>query len=479
MSQAEPQHADKDAMPSEYQRRPPSGGVGGELPNQHHRMKSRPMPTYTRGGYQYHVSYYPPSKTPIQSVVTTSFEEEREDGSGRRGHRHHLAPADYHAVMDRSHIEGRSPPHGGESNHTAFEVHVPNREEPSFGRDLPPRDMSPRDLPPIQENLDMRNPPHEIMISRTLRVPPSPRDHLGFNPPLLDRSFSEASSYNSHGSLKRSFWHHAKSGEEYQSGALPKDFLPPKRSKVSLQGRRDYVVTARTHSEEMNSPERSSTRLSPPRPQPSWASRAMSWEEAREEYYHRKAGGGELYPSSGSWTRSPTYREDVVGTHWADAPPMPSPRVRYSPMDSGRYDISPTGHSWSPRWHYQDEYWGRQPSMDEQKGMRFGPDSQERGYESLRRQNTFDSRSDGKPPVRFIDGPPMPTQAAMELSAPPLAHRAMPHKPQNGNFVNESVSNEKKGAIRLLALPEDRISLSETLCIVREVREAKNIVTLT
>ena len=93
--------------------------------------------------------------------------------------------------------------------------------------------------------------------------------------------------------------------------------------------------------------------------------------------------------------------------------------------------------------------------------------------------DAFDSRSDGKPPVRFIDGPPMPTQASMELSAPPLAHRAMPHKPQNGNFVNEPINVEKKGAIRLLALPEDRISLSETLCIVREVRETNALSIIT
>jgi hypothetical protein len=201
--------------------------------------------------------------------------------------------------------------------------------------------------------MNMRNPPHEVIVSRSMRVPPSPREQ----PLPLNRSHSEgiplaSSSFQSDGPLKRSFWHHAKSGDEYQN-SLPNEFMPPKRSKVAMDGRRDYVVTAsRTFSEDMHdsmhSPERNVR--SAPRPQPpaGWFNRGM-FGETRDDYYHRKSGGGELY--SGSWTRSPPYREGGplyreggTAPHWSDAPFMPSPRVRYPPGDGGRYDIPSQGH---------------------------------------------------------------------------------------------------------------------------------------
>lgn len=459
MSQVEPQLAHKDDHVSDFQGTAPTR-LAEHQQRQEMQMKSPAPPTYGRGGYEYHVSGYPFTKVPIRSVVTTSFsaDEEREDGLGRRGHRHY-----HHSELDRRQFEGRAPPQGTESGHNAFAPPLPQREEQQhLGRDLPPRKM-----PPIQESTDMRNPPHEIMVSRTLRVPPSPRAPPGLNPPSINRVYS-AASYNSRGSLKRNFWHHAKSGEEYPS-ALPKDFMPPKRTKVSLPGKRDYAVTARTHSDDMHVPENDAMRP-PIRSQPSW-SRALSW-EARDDYYHRKAG--EIYPV-GSWTRSPTYREDIVGTHWSDAPEMPSPRIRYATMDSGQYDLSPNGPSWSPRWQYQEEYWGRRSSTDEQKPLNLGTDSAPaRGYEVIKRQGTFESKVGDRPPMRFIDAPALPTQATMDLSSPTLGHRVLDRR-VTSSFGSDRDSIRETGSIRLLALPDDRISLSETLCIVREVSFANMI----
>lgn len=449
-------------------------GVDHHINHHGMNMKSRPPPAYPPRGYQYHHSHHPSTRHPIQSVVTTSFstDEDREDRSGHHGHRQHFHHPDYRMDHGR-HFEIRSPPQ--DSNHNAFELPPPDREQTHYDRDLPP----------IQEgDMNMRNPPHEVIVSRSMRVPPSPREQ----PLPLNRSNSEgiplaSSSFQSDGPLKRSFWHHAKSGDEYQN-SLPNEFMPPKRSKVAMDGRRDYVVTAsRTFSEDMHdsmhSPERNVR--SAPRPQPpaGWFNRGM-FGETRDDYYHRKSGGGELY--SGSWTRSPPYREGGplyreggTAPHWSDAPFMPSPRVRYPPGDGGRYDIPSQGHSWSPRWHQEEPRWGGPQIRDDVEAMHFSPEMQQREpYDNFRRPNTFESRSDSEPPMRFINGPPMPTNAAMDFTTPPLSHRIMTPKMNDANFGNNNDIScnraaENNGPIRLLALPEDRISLSETLCLVREV----------
>jgi hypothetical protein len=362
--------------------------------------------------------------------------------------------------MEAYHFEGRSPLHGSESKHHAFEQPISDREQSYYGKDLTP----------IQEDgIDMRNPPHEVIVSRSMRVPPSPREQ----PPPLHRSLTDGSHlspYPSGGPMKRNFWHHAKSGDEYHN-SLPNEFMPPKRSKIAKNGRRDYVVTARSTSEENMQPPESIDR-SIASPQGGWNNRAMSW-EARDEYYHRKSGSGEIF-SSGSWAKSPSYRESGIAPHWADAPSMPSPRIRYSPGEGGRYDIS--GHSWSPRWHSQSEpRWGGLQHRDDAESMHFSPSQEREQYGHLKRQGTFESRSDNEPPMRFINGPPIPTPGATEFLPAPLSHRVMsPPKSTETGFGSDLIYNnqnfdKKNGSIRVLALPEDRISLSETLCLVREV----------
>lgn len=458
MSNMELPPRNRDSMPA------PIESVEHHINHQGMTMKSRPSQGYPPRGYSYHHSHHPSTRHPIQSVVTTSFstDEDREDRSGHHGHRHLYHHSDFR--MDHApHYESRSPPH---DTNNAFDPPQPDRDQTYYVRDLPP----------IQESdMDMRKPPHEVIVSRTIRVPPSPREQ----PLPLNRSHSEgitlASSFQSDGPLKRSFWHHAKSGDEYQN-SLPNEFMPPKRSKVSPTGRRDYVVTAsRTFSEDMHDSINSSERNARPtsRGHAGWFNRAMSW-ETRDDYYNRKQGGGEVY--TGSWTRSPPYREGTAAApHWSEAPLMPSPRMRYPSGDGGRYEIPSQGHSWSPRWHHEEPRWGGIQNRDDVEALHFSPDMQEREpYDNFRRQGTFESRSDGEPPMRFINGPPMPTNTAIDFSVPPLSHRVMPPKMNDTDFgttidKTSSRSAEKMGPIRLLALPDDRISLSETLCLVREV----------
>jgi hypothetical protein len=440
-------------------------------------MKSAPPP-YQRG-YSY-PPHYPASRPPhhIQSVVTTSFsmDEEREDGSSR-----HAGPPsganfphpEYRSTVDRRHLDsregprhGRSPPHGREEKHPAFEPPHHGRDAPHYNREIPPVREAPhysRELPPVHEGeLDRRPPPHDAMrSSRPVRVPPSPRGVPGDHPPPIHRSHSAGgplpASYRGQGPLKRSFWHHARSGDDYP-GSLPNEFMPPKRSKISSSMRRDYVVTARTHPDDIYPSERGPTN----RPPPGWFNRAMSW-EAREEYYRREPGS-KMYPEP--WSRSPSYREGGNGPHWSEAPNMPSSRSRYS--EGGHFE---GGHSWNQsRWHHPEDHpWGGPQHRDEAESKHMGPEAQEReGYDGeVRRQTTFESGSDGEPPMRFIGGPQMSRD--MDVSAPASTPRGLAAKPPTGVFSGDATSDRKNGPVRLLALPEDRISLSETLCIVREV----------
>jgi hypothetical protein len=467
-----------------------SGSMDGADPhfNQHPNMKSDP-PAYARG-YTY-PPHYPASRHPhpIQSVVTTSFEE-REDGSTR-----HM---DHHAGGNFMHPEygmrhGRSPPDGREEAHraafepprAAFEPPHHEREPshhhgrhppqpPHHGREpshqLREAPQYGRELPPIQEgDMDIRHTPNDMMRSRgsvRVSVPPSPRGGPDEYPPLIHRSHSAGApvppSYRGQEPLKRSFWHHARSGEDYQS-SVPNEFVPPKRSKVGPAGRRDYVVTARSHHDEVYPADRQSG--GPPPRSPGWFNRAMSWEAAqaaREEYYHREPTSKMYSGPSSSWSRSPQYREGGVGQHWSDAPSMPSPRSPYAPNEGGHYNISPPGRggSWGhSRWNHPEEHlWGGHQNRDEAESRHMAPEGQEReGYDvEMRRQSTFES-SDGEPPMRFIGGP---SAGGMEPS-------------QRQIVATRPAGDKQTGPIRLLALPEDRISLSETLCLVREVRKCK------
>ena len=77
-------------------------------------------------------------------------------------------------------------------------------------------------------------------------------------------------------------------------------------------------------------------------------------------------------------------------------------------------------------------------------------------------------RERGAPPQPHGMGPvlgaPIPTSSGIDTSSMTKGQpRDMIH--------NDGRRSNKNGPVKLLALPEDRISLSETLCIVREVSQ--------
>ena len=418
-------------------------------------MKPASAP-YPRYSYPHHYPSRPPH--PIQSVVTTSFsmEEEREDGGCRLPGPGFAPPGEYRSIMDDHRQDSREAPHYSRS--------PPRGREPSlYSRDLPP----PNDID-RERRVSM---PHDVVRARPMRIPPSPRGP-GDDHPYLHRSHSAGggpTNYHGQGPLKRSFWHHSRPSEEYQS-SLPHDFMPPKRTKVTPM-RKEFVVTARSHPDDLLPVERNNS-SSASRPPSGWFNRTMSW-EPRDEYYHRSPTGKSY---AGPWVRhSSSYREGDFGPHWSDAPPMTSPRSRYSPSESASpYERPPWSHSrgWHP---YPEDVWGVGPqNRDEAESKHSWGDSRDReGTDEMRRQGTFESCSETdsyrQPPVRLVGGPLPPH--GIEMGSTPKAHRRVyPQPMDHKTTADESAQMEKShGPIRLLSLPEDRISLSETLCVVREV----------
>ena len=457
-------------IPSVHQR---SGSIdtGGDRAS-HVPMAMKPAPAPYPRAYSYHPHYSssrPP--LPIQSVVTTSFsmDEEREDGSSRlpghhvggslgHGSEYRSSIDDRHSDMREATLHSRSPSHGRDMHH--------GRDPPHYARDLPPVHES---------GAERRHSTHEMPLSRPVRIPHSPRMPGNDRPPYIQRTQSAGTPSSYRGGqvpLKRSFWHHSRPGEDYQA-SLPHEFMPPKRAKVTSSSRKDFVVTARPHPEEVLPPERHHGGSSRP-----WFNRALSW-EAREEYYHRSHKNKSY---SSPWARhSPSsYRDGEVPPKWSDAPMIPSPRARYSPSDS--YERSAWNHPRAPpAWHQhsmspEDQSWSGLQHRDEAESKPSWLDSRDReGHDGeVRRTATFESASDTDSfhhsSLRLFG--PLPTPLGMDLS--PASRKTGTHRNRSSmesRKASEDCAADRKtlGPIRLLALPEDRISLSETLCVVREV----------
>mmetsp|Transcript_7672 Transcript_7672/g.13927 ORF Transcript_7672/g.13927 Transcript_7672/m.13927 type:complete len:1176 (+) Transcript_7672:1-3528(+) len=466
--------------------------------------------------HHHHPHYMPRSNVPVvRSVVTHSFsmeEEQREDGSSRYGS--HRQEANYPREEYRSPTvelggagASRDDPVQQQPPHNPFDPPPPppppfdgQQRDGATAVGGAPNAHYGRDLPAVPEEDESRMPPHEMMRASgrspsSVRIPPSPRED---RPPAVQKSHSTgggplppAGYRPGQGTpLKRSFWHHSRPGgpgEEFEA-SLPQEFMPPKRTKVtppgsSSRGPRDYVVTARASSDQlydnrtnaMMGPGPSPTAIqSPSGPSSGWyGSRAMSW-EAREDYYRRDPR------SAPSWSsRSPTGRDAPStgsGGHWSEAPYMPSPRSRY---EGSHYDMP--SQSWgSPRggWagHPQDHNnfhppppspWNGTPSKDEHDSKHTREERE--GYDGAmvgpEMGGAFDSVvGGGEPaPMHFTIRPPPHGVEFMGDRSSSMMVRGQGHEMMNKNY-----GVDKNGPIKLLALPEDRISLSETLCIVRE-----------
>eukprot|EP00536_Pseudo-nitzschia_multiseries_P002303 jgi/Psemu1/322497/estExt_fgenesh1_pg.C_300052 len=225
-------------------------------------------------------------------------------------------------------------------------------------------------------------------------------------------------------------------------------------------------------------------------------SRSMSW-EAREDYYRRDPR------STPSWApRSPNGRDGPApvnsgsGPHWMEAPYMPSPRGRHT-RDGSHFDMPMQSWEASPRvWephhhphHHSPHHpylgWpgagagnGREEIEDDKKYGRQGHDHG--GYDNIHKQSHLHFSIRGAPHM-----PPQPHVMGSMMGPPPMQTSSSGMDPSSmvkgqsrDRMDNEGRGMDKNGPIKLLALPEDRISLSETLCIVRELPNSPVFISL-
>ena len=256
---------------------------------------------------------------------------------------------------------------------------------------------------------------------------------------------------------------------------------------------KEYIVTARSQAPSGNQQQNelsrvnsdvgslSGIRASPGAglsPRDAWfsRSRSMSW-EAREDYFRRDPR------SAPSWSsRSPNGRDGPAPMNsgstppWMGAPYMPSPRPRHT-NDGGHYDTPLPPWETSPRdWthhqppHHQQTYSPHLPYpawLANSKGGDVQRQGQNHGGFGVDQQHPgmhYNIRT--APPLPHVMskmmGSPMQTSSGVDPSS---MIKGQSREMNDG----DGIGLNKNGPVKLLALPEDRISLSETLCIVREV----------
>ncbi|VEU44729.1 unnamed protein product [Pseudo-nitzschia multistriata] len=544
-TQRHPEQQYHGKAPSHYPRRYDNRGGYPAYPPPAQMMNQNHM-----NHYHPHYSPRSRSHTPrVQTVVSHSFsmeEEQREDGSSRYcGGHHHRSPNQ----RDTSSYPGdeyRSPSGEFSADRSSHQHQQRDAQDHSFQPPppLPPhhygsrRDyqyVNDRELPPVLEESRIQMSPGG-MISRTgdqvvsKREPPSPP--VEGQAPGIERSLSSVSTG---GPLKRSFWHHSRpvdamNGNDVSmpassSPSLPSEFLPPKRSKTgeskspgSPKREKEYTMTPRSqaspnsdreHQQEHEHEQQimdipggngglgslgggiptstSDIGLSPSGDWYTNRARSMSW-EAREDYYRRDPR------SAPSWSsRSPSGRDGPApvnsgsGSHWMEAPYMPSPRGRHT-RDGSHYDMHLQPWEASPRdWGHHAHHLPHHPHQpphlqylawpgrsngngreESEEGKKFR--GHEHGaFDSEQKQSHLHFPVRGAPPLLpqphgmgHIMGPPMQTGSGG-------VDPSIMMEGQSGDMMNSDRRGvDKSGPIKLLALPEDRISLSETLCIVRE-----------
>ena len=203
-----------------------------------------------------------------------------------------------------------------------------------------------------------------------------------------------------------------------------------------------------------------------------YSNRAMSW-EAREDYFRQDPR------SATSWSsRSPNGRDGPANSgsvsHWMDAPYMPSPRTgsHYDvPAQSWEASAREWGQHHHPPHHpYLTWSSGSNSDMQQQRDeneKNFNRDGREHmGFDGEQRHPMHFTLRSAPPQPHGMDimmGSPMPTSSGIGETSSMIKAHSLEMMDGNGRGL------DKNRPIKILALPEDRISLSETLCIVREV----------
>lgn len=257
--------------------------------------------------------------------------------------------------------------------------------------------------------------------------PPTNRHHY------IQKSYSTGYQVND-GPLKRSYFHHSHPSEgQSTSGQLPADFmpptLPPKRPKVGPhQGHGDVIVTQRTSQGE-------------------WYNQD-SWEAGQGSYSKLSQRHSRSFPPPQHWGHQQHGPSDGSMRHGQD--PEPGPRSKLPSIEESEAPNRP----WQPMNSSQWNGASSRPILSQGQPYRYWESRPENAMEQSPRgsfdmphqQPTYYTSRSGSGSDKM--------QLVVEAAAATGDHRP---------------SFDNQGGLFLLALPQDRVSLSETLCVVREV----------
>jgi hypothetical protein len=305
------------------------------------------------------------------------------------------------------------------------------------------------------ERDDWHTPRHSgqgMMASSANRMP---------QPQIVQRTYSSPGYFPHQEPMKRNYYHHSQSGDKF-SGELPSDFLPPKRHKLNPSSQGETVVTPRAPGAE------SAGRRD-------WYARSGVSDEGRFQYLARSSS----YPIPPPWTG-----------HYQQPP---------SPMAFGRPGkytaVSPATRSeleGSPRqWPPPAQHWNGQSTSSAWTSPRAGTsehqwnsphhESSRKEYDHYSGRVSFeDDRRSGYTPEKMDQAQtPSSNENKMDLvveaTAVAATKKVLGTKELNAARYDEQENSRTMmlptgESVLLLALPQDRVALSETLCVVREVR---------
>jgi hypothetical protein len=403
------------------------------------------MRRYAPHGYPYSTPQQRGPQSRLQSVVTTSFslDDDREDAAGPRGYYHH------HQRLP--------PPEDRHPSEPVDERDIANRD--SFGSG------GKREAPPMFDG----RAPVNAKQSMAIRIPPSPADSTHDAP-----SMPEMSPKLTPDSLKRSFWHHSRPADSAQQSMHPA-FAPPKRAKVGCARKEpEIVMTPRTPGEIEE------------------FSRAHSWGPDDDQRHYRQPSSfhapwqGPPQPhvrlSSSFGTYPESMGEHQYGRSWAAdeatgnrggafqtvpsrMPQRPPPPPHYNHGGIHHQGSFPTPRQWGRAESYD---WTPPPHDPWNPQHRDDVDSRDMRSRSYSREMSWDDRDSRH--VSFEPG------AYRYYDGSNQHHKVTPNGPADGRQrptakADEKITDESavgNGPLLLLAQLEDRISLSETLCTIRE-----------
>uniref|UniRef100_A0A7S1UQ83 Uncharacterized protein n=1 Tax=Grammatophora oceanica TaxID=210454 RepID=A0A7S1UQ83_9STRA len=422
--------------------KPPHGNYGMPLPPQ-------PPPHYQQqlpAGSHYDKPRPPNTSRPnIKTVVTNSWE----DGGDLRYSSRYAR----RLPTMQSREEDRQPP-----------------QQDLRGSQIDDRDMQTHD----GFGMTMRGDPHgetrapPPLPPKPVPVPLSPdgvaRPHPNLGPPDSSNNASVTPD-----GMKRSFWHHARQGPP--GGGYPgpstmhPDFVPPtsKRPKFTpTKPKQEVVITPRSH----GAPEGYGGR---PQQSQSWAEDDYHQRRAQQPPWHLRQA-----PSFGSFRRDQSLSMDELGPQrtWSGEEPFrPANRPSAFRALPNRFPSQyPHQGSFPPplgshSWQGGSFDWSQQLSFDQ--GRQYRDDIESR---DPMRSRTF-SR-DASWDVREVDSHRVHFDPRAQMyRSPPLMHDPYRLKTQSMSSeysIDDSTKPMDHGPLLLLAQPEDRISLSETLCVIRE-----------